>query len=342
MSRSFRRKVDAEAWLADEVARANRGGWVDHRGGAVSFADWSAAWLDAKHDLAARTRFDYRELLDTRVLPTFGAVEIRRITPRMVRAWVAELAAEGLSSARIVKAVHLLRSSLEQAVADELLVRNPAARVKAPRSRRREQRFLTADQVTALAEAVDDHQVGSGLVVRWLAYTGMRWGETAALRRPSVDVLRRRVRITEAVSEIGGQLMAGATKTYEARTIVLPAFLADRVAVHLGEIAEDGLVFRSPTGGYLRGSNWRGRVWRPAVVNAGLDEGLRIHDLRHTAASLMISSGASIKAVQRQLGHATASMTLDLYGHLYDDDLDALGDALDLRYSEADAPARPS
>ena len=90
-------------------------------------------------------------------------------------------------------------------------------------------------------------------------------------------------------------------------------------------------------GGPLRSSAWRRTVWTPASNQAGIDD-LRIHDLRHTAASLMISSGASIKAVQRQLGHASATMTLDLYGHLYDDDLDALADALDRKLAESPAP----
>ena len=80
------------------------------------------------------------------------------------------------------------------------------------------------------------------------------------------------------------------------------------------------------------------QIWKPAVEAAGLEQ-LRIHDLRGTAASLMISSGANIKAVQRQLGHASAAMTLDLYGHLYEDDLDTLADALDRRYAAATAPA---
>ena len=117
----------------------------------------------------------------------------------------------------------------------------------------------------------------------------------------------------------------------------MPAFLADRLAAHLGTITEDGLVFTAPKGGPLRSSPFRQTVWMPAVEAAGLEQ-LRIHDLRGTAASLMISTGANIKAVQRQLGHASAAMTLDLYGHLYEDDLDALSDALNRRYIAATTP----
>ena len=117
----------------------------------------------------------------------------------------------------------------------------------------------------------------------------------------------------------------------------MPAFLADRLAAHLGTIADDGLVFTAPKGGPLRSSPFRQTVWKPAIEAADLEQ-LRIHDLRGTAASLMISTGANIKAVQRQLGHASAAMTLDLYGHLYDNDLDALSEALDRRYVAATTP----
>ncbi len=116
----------------------------------------------------------------------------------------------------------------------------------------------------------------------------------------------------------------------------MPGFLADRVAAHLVDVEPDGLVFTANRGRSLRSSNWRRRVWGPAIIDAAVDPKLRIHDLRHTAVSLMISSGTNIKAVQRQLGHATAAMTLDLYGHLFDADLDHLSEALDTRFAEAD------
>jgi integrase len=162
----------------------------------------------------------------------------------------------------------------------------------------------------------------------------MRWGELVALRRSRVHLLRRRIEIAESATELGSGLSWGTPKTHERRLVTMPAFLADRLAHRLGAIAEDGLVFTAPKGGPLRSSPFRQTVWAPAVEASGLGQ-LRIHDLRGTAASLMISSGANIKAVQRQLGHASAAMTLDLYGHLYEDDLDALSEALDRRFAVA-------
>lgn len=98
-------------------------------------------------------------------------------------------------------------------------------------------------------------------------------------------------------------------------------------------------MFTSPRGGYLRHSNFRIKVWLPAVADLAVQyptlSGLRVHDMRHTAASLAVSCNANIKVIQRMLGHKTASITLDRYGHLYTDDLEALADRLNEKYRDA-------
>ncbi|MGF1667350.1 MAG: tyrosine-type recombinase/integrase [Acidimicrobiia bacterium] len=332
-TRSFRLKVEAERWLRDELGKADRGQWVDPAAGAVAFGDWSEEWLGSL-DVKPKTAAGYRELLDSRILPIFGPVELRQITPVTIRHWIAEMSADGLSASRIKQARGILRAALELAVVDGLIGRNSATGVKVPTARTREQRFLTAAEVVLLADAADERRPGAGLIIETLAYVGLRFGELVALRRSSIDILRRRIAVSEAATEIGGNLVFGTPKTHESRTVVMPSVLAEHFACHLGQVEPEGLVFTSPQGGPLRGSNFRVRVWRPAVVAAGLDPDLTPHDLRHTAASLMIASGASIKAVQRQLGHASATMTLDRYGHLYEEDLDALAIALDAKLAD--------
>ncbi|MEE8376035.1 MAG: tyrosine-type recombinase/integrase, partial [Acidimicrobiia bacterium] len=124
------------------------------------------------------------------------------------------------------------------------------------------------------------------------------------------------------------------------RTVVIPGFLRDRLAAHLASQHTDdpeAFVFADSKGGPLRNSNWRIRVWKPACEASGMPEGLRIHDLRHTAASLAVSQGANVKAVQRMLGHSTASQTLDRYSHLFTEDLEALADRLDEAFSQQNA-----
>lgn len=333
-ARSFRLKVEAERWLRGELGKADRGQWVDPAAGAVTFGAWAEEWLGSL-DVKPKTAAGYSELLGSRILPRFASTELRQISPTTIRHWIAEMNAAGLSASRIKQARGIVRAALELAVVDGLIRRNPAAGVKAPTARSREQQFLTADEVVLLADAADQRRPGAGLIVETLAYVGLRFGELVALRRSSIDILRRRLIVSESATEIGGTLVFGTPKTHETRTVVMPTVLAERLAIHLGQVEPEGLVFTSPQGGPLRGSNFRVRVWRPAVVTAGLDLDLTPHDLRHTAASLMIASGASIKAVQRQLGHASATMTLDRYGHLYEEDLDALAVALDAKLAES-------
>ena len=137
-----------------------------------------------------------------------------------------------------------------------------------------------------------------------------------------------------------GEMHFGETKTGKNRTIVLPRFLRDRLAVQMATAPSadaEAFVFADSQGGPLRNSNWRHRVWMRACESSGMPEALRIHDLRHTAASLAVSAGANVKAVQRMLGHSTASQTLDRYSNLFTSDLEALADRLDAVFSQQNA-----
>jgi integrase len=169
-------------------------------------------------------------------------------------------------------------------------------------------------------------------VVRFLAYTGLRSGEMAALRVQDFDMLRRRVNVSRSFTEVG-KLQFRPTKTGERRSVPFPASLADELSALMVGKAREDLVFTSERGAVLRGSTYRPRVFNGAVEKCRkADEtfpDITPHDLRHTAASLAISAGANVKAVQRMLGHAKASMTLDVYADLFDDDLDVVADRLD-------------
>jgi integrase len=327
LSKTFKRRIDAERWLRAEEGRADRGEWVDPTAGAVRYSHWAEAWLTGLHSIGPKTRHGYESLVRSRVLPTFGEVELRQISTASVRAWVAEMADEGLSGARIRQALQVLRASLDVAVSDGLIVKNPASGVKAPRVEKRRQRFLTADELGRLADAAGDY----GPLVWLLGWAGLRWGEAVALRVGRVDTKQRRLRVEEAATEVGGTIHFGPPKTHETRTVILPKLIMSRLEPLIEGRDADELVFTAPKGGALRQSNFR-RTWRRAVEASDVYDDLLIHDLRDTAASLAIATGASIKAVQRMLGHASAAMTLDTYGSLFTEDLENLADRMDERY----------
>ncbi|HEY0498188.1 MAG TPA: site-specific integrase, partial [Kutzneria sp.] len=166
------------------------------------------------------------------------------------------------------------------------------------------------------------------LAILFLAYTGVRYGEMAALRVRNLNLLRRRALIAEAVVDVNGHAVFGTPKNHQRRQVPLPRFLADELAAHVAGKAPGDFVFAAEKGGVMHSRNFRRKSFDPAVRAAGL-EGLTPHALRHTAASLAIASGANVKVVQTMLGHQSATMTLDLYGHLLADQLDEVADAMD-------------
>ena len=200
--------------------------------------------------------------------------------------------------------------------------------MKLPKVQRREMHFLDAAQVEQLADAIDSR---FGTLVRFAAYTGLRPCELVALRVGRLDLLRGTVRVAEAAPEVAGRLEWGGVKTHEARTVRLPRFLRDELAAYLADRphAADDLVFTAPLGGPLRESKFVPGDFKPATRAAGLPGTLRFYNLRHSCASLLIREGASVKAVQKHLCHATACITLDTYGHLFPFEMEALADRLE-------------
>jgi len=326
-SKSFERKFDAERWVLGQEGAKQRGDWIDPTRPATTTKEWAERWATTWLALKPKTRAGYDSLLRTHVLPTFGDVPLGKIDHVRVQSWVASLVASGLSPARTRQAYQTLHALLRNAVRSGYLSRSPAEGIELPRPVRREMLFLTGAQVEGLAEVTAEPYP---LLVYLLAYGGLRWGEAVALRRGRVQI--RRIQVRESLAEVGGSLFFGETKTYRVRTVALPAFLAEMLAHHLqdhvGESPE-ALVFTAPDGGPVRHSNFRRRVWLPAVAAAGLPNGFRIHDLRHTCAALLISQGAHPKAIQTHLGHSSIQVTLDRYGHLFPDDMERLADGLD-------------
>lgn len=333
-SKSFARKLDAERCLAAQKTMLASGDWTDPVLGRLAFGPYALAWLDGRSDLKPKTSFQYRFLLSRHVLPTWEAVPLAKITHEGVTRWVATLTAAGVGASAVRQSVFVLSSVLDHAVRSRRLRVNPARGVGLPRARRRDYVILSHDQVGALAEAA----YGGGLVVTFLAYTGLRWGEMSALRVRDVDLARRRVDVRCSFSDVGGRLELGSPKTERShRSVPLPGFLADRLGEHIRGKDSTGLVFTTPSGSPLRLSNWRRAVYLPASKRANMPRGLRLHDLRHTAASLMIQAGYPPKVVQEILGHSSITTTLDLYGHLFPGDLDRWADTLDAAAAQARA-----
>ncbi len=180
--------------------------------------------------------------------------------------------------------------------------------------------YLSHPQVHELADAFGSHR----LVLLFLAYTGVRFGEMAALRVGRLDLMRRRATIAESVTLVRGVQTWGTPKGHE---LPIPRFLVDDLASHVAGREPGARVFTAVKGGALRrGVPAHGLT--ETAASLGL-KGLHPHALCHTAASLAIASGANVKVVQQMLGHKSATMMLHLYGHLFPDQLDEVADRLD-------------
>jgi integrase len=315
---TFAAKADAQRWLSAVETDMARGDWHDPRLGDVAFKDWSGTWLATKAPrLAPATEDLYRYLLRRHVVPRFGSTHVGRITPADVQAWLADLHKTELSPNTVAKAYRVLSGALDGAVDAGLIARSPCTLKGAGTERHAEMSVATPEQVAALAAAVGPRWEA---LVLTAAYSGLRWGELAGLRRSDVNLEANTLTVARKLGEVNGELFFGPPKTAAGkRTIGIPSFVARSLGVHIDLHAlpgPDGLVFPSTDGEPLRRSNFRRRVWEPATAAAGMT-GFRFHDLRHTAATLAAASGTSLKALMARIGHASAGAALR-YQHVID------------------------
>lgn len=345
--RGFRTKRDAERFAASvEVSKA-RGEWIDPADARATVGELGTAWIGARNNLKPSTFRSVESAWRVHVEPRWGTVPVSDVRFSDVEAWAGELA-RARSPSTVLRAHGVLLGILEGAVRDRRILSNPAAGAALPRKTRKAHVYLSHAQLHALA-AASKHPA----LILVLGYCGLRWGEAVGLRVRDVDLSRGRLNVERNAVEVGSAIEVGTPKSHKRRTVPFPAFLAPMLADQCAGRGPDDLVFPGPSGGFLRrpklseavqdGTDGRrrsgdGHSWFSAALGAaGLDH-MTLHDLRHTAASLAVSAGANVKAVQRMLGHASAAMTLDVYADLFDDDLNAVAAALDHAASRAGVP----
>ncbi len=326
-SRQFARRDEAERFLAStEVAKA-QGSWVNPSSGRIRLADWVLEWQQAEqHSLRSTTLARDRLYLRTQILPAFGDLPIARLSHQHIQAWVNELSVR-FAPTTVHKCHQILRKAMSSAMRSRIIGVNPCDGIQLPRSDRQEMRFLTPREVASLADAIDPMYRAFVLLG---AYGGLRLGEMTGLRWKRVDLLRHRVDVLEISYEVDSNVCFGPPKTKAGhRTVPIPEVVALALAATpQARPAPDDLVFQSPRGKPIRHGLFRKRVWERATTEVGLN-GVRIHDLRHTAVALWIAAGASVNEIARRAGHASVVTVLDRYGHLLPGTEDRLTDALE-------------
>ncbi|MGH2827770.1 MAG: tyrosine-type recombinase/integrase [Actinomycetota bacterium] len=336
--KSFRKEKDAKLHLAKQLLDIERGEWIDPKVGRTRFAVYAAGWFASTSHLAPGTRLNVEGRLRNHIIPAFGEAPMSAIRPEHVREWVAHLQSRGLAPATLIAAYRVFAKIMRTAEVDRVITRSPCIGIDLPRdTAHQEMRFLDPDEIGRLADEIADRY--SAMIVM-AAYTGLRWGELVALKVDRLNLLRGSVDVRESMAEINGHLHVGSTKTGARRSVSLPKFLMRILSEHIGNYpSPQSFVFSAAEGGPLRRTFYR-RHFKPAVARAGLDPGLRFHDLRHTCASLLIAQGAHPKEIQERLGHSTIRLTFDRYGHLLPSLDERLRDGLEEAFQTAQSAPR--
>jgi integrase len=288
-------------------------------------------WLEKVHKPAIRisSYVEYRRILNNHILPALGHIRLQKLTVQQVESLYAQKAKEGLSARRIMSIHGVLRKGLAHAVYLNLVPRNVCDIVKRslPHQVRHEAQTLTKEQAQRLLEGVRGHYPWETLFTLAIT-TGMRRGELAALRWSDIHFEEKYLQVRRSVRQagLGYGLQVSEPKTASSRRkIVLSPFLVEVLQQHrvrqeeaqcaAGEAWKDSeLVFSSGDGGFINLETMR--TWFKRLLRVVGLPSIRFHDLRHSAATLLLEMGVHIKVVQELLGHSNVLITLNIYSHV--------------------------
>jgi integrase len=324
---TFKMKGDATRWLAGIQRDIERGTWIDPEWGEVTLREYATSWL-AQRTLRPRTVELYQGLLDRYILPPLGRTALGDLSPREVRSWHVALLKRGTPGpVTVAKAYRLLRTICETALSDELIARNPCNLRGAAVEHSPERPVLSVAEVELLAGAIEERYAALVLLAAWC---GLRLGEALALTRVDVNLEEGSVSIDKSAAELkSGERIVGPPKTKAGiRKVFVPPHVVPVMAGHLARFSGPGpsdLVFTGTQGQPLRRASLY-TAWSRATKKVEMS-GVRIHDLRHTGATLAAATGASTKELMNRLGHASSDAALR-YQHATRDRDAAIADAL--------------
>ncbi|WP_433584605.1 tyrosine-type recombinase/integrase [Microbacterium hydrocarbonoxydans] len=333
--RGFKTLRDARLFLSSVQVKKATGEYLDPSLARTTVGELYPAWHSGKRSLKPSAFALLEPAWRLHVEPIWGTREVGGILPTEVKTWVSGMVTpppgtKSKSASVALRALGVLAGILDGAVEDRRIPRNPARGLKnLPRKPKKKpgRVYLSHDELHTLAA-----ESSRPVLVLTLGYTGVRWGEAAALRVRNVNLLRRRLHIEENAVQVEGRIRVGAPKTWQIRSVPFPKFLAPMLKEAMKGKGPDDLVFGDGVN-HLKpprfGSGWLDNAITRLQEKSPHFPRITAHDLRHTAASLAVAAGANVKALQRMLGHESASITLDTYADLFDDDLDAVAVSLE-------------
>ncbi len=284
-------------------------------------------WLEQahRHVIRASTYPGYRGILNKHMIPELGHIRLQQLTPQHIQAFYDKKLKEGLSPSTIRRFHAILHRALDTAVQWNLIGRNVSNIVSLPRKGGRRIQPLSEEQAKRLLQAVRGQPLEAMITVALV--TGMRMGELLALRWSDVDMETGSVQVSHTINRYGsGGLIESEPKTAAGkRRVLLPPFAVGILKEHRARQAtlkakagvtwkDNNLVFTNRVGWFIESTNLR-TMFRQLLEDAGLPR-IRFHDLRHSAATLLLSMGVNVKVIQELLGHSNVSITLQVYSHM--------------------------
>jgi integrase len=348
-------KKDAEREMARLLHSLNTGAYVPPT--KETLGEFLEAWLRdyAALRVSPKTLQAHTSWVRSQIKPRLGSVRLDQLTSAAIQQFYVQLLGSGhrskqggLSASSIKTMHHILRCALETAVKQGRLSKNPCAAVETPRMERREMSILSAADLIALIDAARGTRLHAPILIA--VCTGMRRGEVLALRWQDVDLDRGILRVSRSLEQTTGRLRWKEPKTGRARAITIPQLLVDELRRHRGRQAEHRLqigpawenndLVIAQDDGTPMSPNALTNAFVRLVATAGVPR-IRLHDLRHSAATLLLSRGVNVKVIAEMLGHSTPTLTLSTYAHCVETMQQTAADQLQAVFaSEFDARER--
>lgn len=321
----YRTKGEALALLRKEMARRDEGLIFDSEN--LTLGEYLDRWLNTSvRGTVRQSTFDRYEIaLRVHIKPALGNLKLKKLAPVHLQGFYQDRLDAGCAPASVYKLHAVLHKALSQALKWNMVPRNIAEVVTAPRPAPEEMRTLSREESRRLLRAAQGERLEALYVLA--IHTGMRQGELLALKWQDIDLENATLSVRRTLTKRGGRLLLGEPKTKKSiRTITLTECAVQALQGHLrrqmehieqvGDLYQDrGLIFTSEVGTLINPTNLRKRSFAPLLKKAGVPR-VRFHDLRHTCATLLLGSNVHPKYVQELLGHANIAITLDTYSHV--------------------------
>ena len=345
-------KRDAQRYLREVLLSLEQGSYV--KPNKITLGEWLRQWLKdyVSINTTDRTQESYSSIVEKHLIPSLGKLMLTDLPPQHIQSYYAEKLSKGradgkggLSARSVVYHHRILSKALDYAVKMGLVVRNVAKVVEPPRVARKMMQTLSPEEVTRFLDVA--RETDYYVYFATLLYTGLRRGELLALRWRNLDLDSGTLTVVETAYKLGnGEYRIKEPKTPQSRrTVTLPSSLVELFKIYrtdqellriqLGvSLNADDFVFIRPDGSPIN-PNAITLAFRRIIKRAGL-KNIRIHDLRHTHATLMLKAGIHPKIVSERLGHANIAITLDIYSHVLPGLQEAAAEKFDMIFEVAD------